>query len=101
MKEVDMDKPIKQPMTMLQASRAARERLVHDIDKALTDKEFIQRTGDIKLEAVKEMRHRAQSGFYGDFTSPIATPITRLVRDATALGLTEVATKARDGEYDG
>jgi hypothetical protein len=47
------------------------------------------------------MIEKAISGFYGDFTSPLAFPILELVTDAMALGLTDIADRARDGEFDG
>jgi hypothetical protein len=48
-----------------------------------------------------EMIERAMSGYYGDFTSPLALPITQLVVDAEAAGLYEIAMQARRGVYDG
>jgi hypothetical protein len=48
-----------------------------------------------------EMIERAMSGYYGDFTSPLAFPIMTLVMDAEAAGLHEVAIQARRGIFDG
>lgn len=48
-----------------------------------------------------DMIKRAAAGYYGDFTSPLAFPITTLINDCMALGLTEVADRARKGDFDG
>jgi hypothetical protein len=48
-----------------------------------------------------QMIDRAAAGYYGDFTSMLAFPITELVNDCMALGLTAVADRARNGEFDG
>jgi hypothetical protein len=48
-----------------------------------------------------QMIDRAAAGYYGDFTSSLAFPITELVNDCMALGLTAVADRARNGEFDG
>lgn len=47
------------------------------------------------------MIEQAQKGFYGDFTSPLAMPIHRLVSDLTRLGFHDLAKRARAGEFDG
>lgn len=44
---------------------------------------------------------KAMSGYYGDFTSIMATPITLLVEDARAAGLDDIAARATKGEFDG
>jgi hypothetical protein len=54
-----------------------------------------------KRNAPQEMIERAERGYYGDFTSPLATPITQLVLDATKAGLPSIALGARLGEFDG
>ena len=51
--------------------------------------------------APHEMIKRAQEGYYGDFTSPLATPIMQLVADARAAGLLDIARDAVEGEFDG
>jgi hypothetical protein len=48
-----------------------------------------------------DMITRAEQGYYGDFTSPLDTPITQLVMDATKAGLPSIALRARQGEFDG
>ena len=54
-----------------------------------------------QANAPTEMIKKAQVGHYGDFTSPIAMPITQLVIDATANRLMDIAKRAKDGEFDG
>ena len=51
--------------------------------------------------APEEMILKAERGIYGDFTSPLATPITQLVNDAMENGLRDIATRAMNGEFDG
>ena len=56
-----------------------------------------------KIHAVK-MAEKASEGYYGDFTSPLATPIMQLVADLNAIGTKEakaLARRAMDGEFDG
>jgi hypothetical protein len=51
--------------------------------------------------ASERMIARAEGGYYGDFTSPLALPITQLVKDARAEGLEGIARRAMQGEFDG
>jgi hypothetical protein len=51
--------------------------------------------------ASQYMISKAADGYYGDLTSPLAFPITQLVKDALALGLNDIARRAMDGEFDG
>jgi hypothetical protein len=51
--------------------------------------------------APADMCERAGQGYYGDFTSSLAFPITTLINDCMALGLTEIADRARKGDFDG
>jgi hypothetical protein len=51
--------------------------------------------------APQYMINKAAEGYYGDFTSPLASPITQLVEDAFALELNDIARRAMDGEFDG
>lgn len=51
--------------------------------------------------ATEDMIEKANGGYYGDFTSPLAFPITQLVKDAKAQGLDELAFRAMSGEFDG
>lgn len=44
---------------------------------------------------------KALCGYYGDFTSIMATPITLLVEDARKAGLDDIAQRAIEGEFDG
>jgi hypothetical protein len=50
------------------------------------------------------MADAAKDGYYGDFTSPLATPITQLVTDLHKLGTPaalDLRRRAMDGEFDG
>lgn len=50
------------------------------------------------------MAWRAGEGFYGDFTSPLATPKTELIHELGRLGTDAAIALARrvaDGEFDG
>lgn len=47
------------------------------------------------------MIERARNGYYDDYTSPLAGPIMQLVADARAEGLSRIAERAADGEFDG
>lgn len=72
-------------------------------DKLISDlEEELDRTTDkTKRAAVEMMLSRARTGFYGDFTSPIATPKLRLIMDAKGLHLNDIASKTMEGKYDG
>lgn len=48
-----------------------------------------------------DMEKKAREGYYGDFTSPLATPIMTLVQDLDAKGYSALAQRAREGEFDG
>ena len=47
------------------------------------------------------MVHNAESGYYDDYESPIAFPITRLVADCQEFDLNDIAEEAKCGEFDG
>lgn len=51
--------------------------------------------------APKVMITAAAAGCYDDFESESATPQHDLVRDCMDRGLTELARRAMDGEFDG
>lgn len=51
--------------------------------------------------APADMIERASRGYYGDFSSPLAFPITTLINDCMQHGLTEIADRARKGDFDG
>lgn len=55
----------------------------------------------LHAEGLLEMEQKAIEGYYGDFTSPLAMPISQLVRDLQAKGAMELADRAMDGEFDG
>jgi hypothetical protein len=50
--------------------------------------------------APKAMITAARAGCYDDFKSESATPIMDLVRDLRQAGLTHLAQRAMDGEFD-
>lgn len=54
-----------------------------------------------EARAPLRMIERARAGYYGDYSSPLALPITALVRDCEDLGLHDVARRAAHGEFDG
>lgn len=46
------------------------------------------------------MIQKARDGYYSDYDSPLALPCIQLVKDLDALGLTELKTRAMNGEFD-
>ena len=70
---------------MTQEARMAREKLA----------QALHAVGDFAME------QRSREGYYGDFTSPLATPITQLVMDCKAKGYDAIAIRAMEGEFDG
>lgn len=48
-----------------------------------------------------EMETKAREGYYDDYKSPLATPITQLVNDLNDAGQFSLAKRAMDGEFDG
>lgn len=59
----------------------------------ISDVEAKQRMTQVILE-------KAEKGYYGDFTSPIAYPKSQLADDLMAAGWEDLAKKARMGYYD-
>jgi hypothetical protein len=53
-----------------------------------------------KANAPIHMVDRARAGQYNDFESDSATPIINLVRDLRLCGLSELAVRAMNGEFD-
>lgn len=51
--------------------------------------------------APTDMIAKAANGYYGDFTSQLATPIWQLVADAREAGLDVIAKQAMNGDFDG
>jgi len=51
--------------------------------------------------ASNAMVERAEQGYYGDFTSNLAMPITQLVNDARREKLEYIARRAMEGDFDG
>jgi len=67
-----------------------------------------QRTTRAKLALALEvagapaaMIAQAVDGYYDDYLSPLAAPISQLVHDARAAGLPGIAARAQNGEFDG
>ena len=54
-----------------------------------------------EANAPSHMIANASDGYYGDFTSPLATPITQLVNDCYAYNMIALAKRAMTGEFDG
>jgi hypothetical protein len=54
-----------------------------------------------EANAPLQMIMKAREGYYGDFTSDLAMPITTLVLDAKLHGLNDIANRAMNGEFDG
>lgn len=54
-----------------------------------------------EAKAPPDMVANALSGKYDDYESESATPIRDLVRDAVKNGLTDIARRAKDGDFDG
>ena len=76
--------------------KLGNDRLVHDLEKELD-----QATDKTKIAAIEMMLFRANTGFYGDFTSPIIAPKAKLIRDAQELELNNIASEAMKGRYNG
>lgn len=54
----------------------------------------------LEREGLKEMAEKARQGYYDDYESMLATPITQLVIDLTLAGKKELAGRAKNGEFD-
>jgi hypothetical protein len=50
--------------------------------------------------APQDMITQAHAGYYHDFRSPLALPISQLVHDLQAVGLTHLADRAKQGDFD-
>jgi hypothetical protein len=50
--------------------------------------------------APEEMITHARAGYYDDYKSDVAAPIAYLVQDARTAGLTTIAERAIDGDFD-
>ena len=58
---------------------------------------------ELKKLHLWEMAKAAETGYYDDFMSPLATPITQLVSDLYKVGTDEaiaLRTRAMNGEFD-
>jgi hypothetical protein len=53
-----------------------------------------------KAGAPPDMIQRARAGYYHDFKSPLAMPITQLVHDAMTHDLLDIVKRAHRGEFD-
>lgn len=73
----------------------AQDKLVFDLEHEL------EAISDPATRAgVEEILSRARAGFYGDFSSPLATPRIRLSIDLQAFGLTSIHLQNVAGKYD-
>ena len=54
-----------------------------------------------EANAPPDLIRKAEAGYYGDFTSPLATPIMQLVEDCRIHGLVALVERAMGGEFDG
>lgn len=54
----------------------------------------------VQAGAPVAMIERARAGFYDDYKSELAMPISQLIVDARKLGLTDIARRAINGEFD-
>lgn len=55
----------------------------------------------LHAEGLLDMEEKARAGYYGDFTSPLATLIMQLVNDLQARGALTLAKRAMNGAFDG
>lgn len=55
----------------------------------------------LHAEGLFDMEAKAREGYYGDFTSPLTSPIYQLVMDLQAKGALELAKRAINGAFDG
>jgi hypothetical protein len=55
----------------------------------------------LHAEGLFAMEEKARKGYYGDFTSPLAMPITQLIKELQSSGARALAERAMDGEFDG
>lgn len=53
-----------------------------------------------KDSRLSDMIAKARAGYYDDFKSELATPCLQLVADLKALGLDDLADRAKNGEFD-
>jgi len=56
---------------------------------------------DFREVGDEEEAKKAEEGYYGDFTSPLATPQTALYTLAYKKGYDKILKGVRNGEYDG
>ena len=56
--------------------------------------------GSLTWNRIGIMTKKAKEGYYSDYDSPLATPCIQLVKDLDSLGLTELADRAKEGEFD-
>lgn len=52
------------------------------------------------VNAPNYMIERAEKGYYSDFESELAMPMVQLVKDCLSLGFSNIAERAKDGEFD-
>lgn len=55
----------------------------------------------VEAGAPRAMVDKARRGYYDDYRSEHAFPVSQLVTDARRKGLEDIARRAADGEFDG
>jgi hypothetical protein len=55
----------------------------------------------VEAGAPRAMVDKARRGYYDDYRSELAMPISQLVTDARRKGLDDIARRAAEGEFDG
>lgn len=60
-----------------------------------------QKLAEVLQEAgLHEMSKKAATGYYDDFSSPIATPKLTLIRELAAVGKKDLVRRVMEGEWD-
>lgn len=79
-------------MSHANEAEKAKQALIRDLNQCTVEPQF--------QKAFDALRRAAQQGYYGNFTSPLATPQTALRSAALSIGLTNIAKNVEDGKYD-
>ena len=81
-----------------------KRRLAEEQARAQVLPPHIRLEAELRKLHLWEMADAAKEGYYGDFTSPLAMPITQLVSDLAKVNTDEALAlrqRAMDGEFDG
>ena len=77
----------------------SKEKLVMALTEILT--EASEGKSNVKdVIGLGNMIEKARSGYYSDYDSPLAAPCVQLIKDLDFLGLTELSSRAKEGEFD-